>query len=503
MPSLAEMGARLLRWRENPRAFAYEELKFETGDEWQDKVLEVFPSQDPGKLRISLQACTGPGKTALLAVCNLNFISCYGSRGEHPQGLCTSITAENLSGNLWKELAKWQARSDYLGHAFRWTATRFSSIDFPATWFLEARHWSKKADKETMGRALSGLHARDVMITIDESGDVPVPILHSGEQIFSSSYRWAKLLQGGNPTSLEGALYHAAVLARRLWHVIVVTGDPDDVNCAERVNKENNREQIKLYGRENPWVKATILGQFPASSIMALLGVEDVQAAMQRHLKPEAYTWAQKRLGVDVARGGDDRTVIFPRQGLAAFKPKILRLKRDQSVSTIIADHVMGAKAKWGSELEFFDATGGWAAGAVDVMRANGLSPVDVQFAAPAMAPRYFNRRAEIWFKMALWVPSAALPPLPELVPELVTPTYTFHKGQFQLEEKDQIKKRLGVSPDLADALALTFGMEDMPAGIRAGQQRQPGRARRDADPWEETPQAGTGQAARDGDPFD
>ena len=104
--ALERIGARIRGWRENPAAFAYDELKFETGDPWQQRVFDVFPSQDPDKLRISLQACTGPGKTAILAVLNLNFISCYGSKGEHPQGLCTSITEDNLSGNLWPALSK-------------------------------------------------------------------------------------------------------------------------------------------------------------------------------------------------------------------------------------------------------------------------------------------------------------------------------------------------------------------------------------------------------------
>ena len=486
---LQRLGARIRGWRENPAQFAYEELKFEAGDPWQQRVFEVFPSQDPDKLRISLQACTGPGKTAIEAVLNLNFISCYGSKGEHPQGLCTSITADNLTGNLWPALSKWQQRSEYLRLAFCWTATRFSSVDHPETWFLEARNWSKRADTETLGRTLSGLHAKDVMVTLDESGDIPVPVLRSGEQIFSSAYRWAKLLQGGNPTSLEGALYHAAVHARHLWHVIIVTGDPDDPHRSRRVNIDNAREQIRQFGRENPWVQATILGQFPPSSINALLGVEEVERAMQRHLREDQYNWAQKRLGCDVARYGDDRTVIFPRQGLAAFTPQIMRHARNSAVSVDIANRVMAARARWGSELEFFDATGGWAAGAVDVMRANGCGPINVQFAAPALDPRYANRRAEIWYAMAQWVQDGgALPPLPEMVAELTTPTYVFHKGKFLLEDKDQVKKRIGRSPDLADALALTFGLVEMPsaAAVPGMPIRQAGKAESEWDPFAE-----------------
>ena len=469
MIDLTYSGSLIRRWRENPRAFAYEELKFNAGDPWQDEVLQVFPSQDPDKLRMSLQACTGPGKTAVLAVCNWNFLSCYGSTQDHPQGLCTSITEDNLNSNLWKEMLKWQSRSEYLQTAFKWSATRIASVDFPGTWFLEARTWSRRADTESIGRTLSGLHAPFVMVTIDEAGDVPVRILLSGEQIFSAKARWAKLLIAGNPTSLEGSLHHAATTQRHLYYVVIVTGDPDDPRRSKRVNIENAREQIRMYGRENAWVKATILGQFPPSSINALLGIEDVEAAMSRQAKPEAYEWAQKRLGVDVARFGDDRTVIFPRQGLVAFQPKVMRHLRDSSVSTDIADRVMAAKATWGSELEFFDATGGWAAGAVDVLRTNRLSPINVQFHARAMDPRYKNKRAELWWTMAEWVKGqGVLPRIGELTFELIAPTYTFANGQFVLEEKDQIKKRLGRSPDLADALALTFGLPDMPAGMRA-----------------------------------
>jgi len=58
-----------------------------------------------------------------------------------------------------------------------------------------------------------------------------------------------------------------------------------------------------------------VLGEFPPTSINALLGVEE---AMPRHLRIDQYDWAQKRLGVDVVRFGDDRTVIFPRQALSS-----------------------------------------------------------------------------------------------------------------------------------------------------------------------------------------
>src|SRR5438128_2486592 len=141
-------------WRDNPVVFAYEELKFQP-DPAQETFLRDLPSQDPKEKRIGLQACTGAGKTSALAMANLHFVATRGRKGFHPRGFCTSITEDNLRGNLWPELSVWQSRSEYLKRAFRWTATRFSSVDHPETWFLEARNWPKRADPKQQGRVLS------------------------------------------------------------------------------------------------------------------------------------------------------------------------------------------------------------------------------------------------------------------------------------------------------------------------------------------------------------
>jgi phage terminase large subunit len=489
--------ATLRRWREDPVTFVRDNFQTEP-DAWQVDLLRAFANRDIQ--RISLQACAGPGKSAALAWCGWNFLSCYADEQDHPNGAAVSITQLNLRDNLWKEFAKWQSRSPYLSAAFTWTAERIFQNGHPGTWFLSARSWPKTASPEEQGKTLSGLHGRFVLALADESGAIPLTVARAAEQALSTRPWFGKILQAGNPISLDGMLYSAAVPLRDQWHVIVITGDPDDPKRSPRIDIEWARQQIKTYGRDNPWVKSYLLGQFPPASINALLGPEDVEAAMSRHLLSDAYDWAQKRLGIDVARYGDDRTVIFPRQGLAAFRPIVMRHARHTAVSVDIANRVMDAKLRWSSELEFFDATGGWAAGAVDVMRANGHGPIDVQFASTNTTdPTYYNRRAEIWFGMAKWIQSgAALPPIPELVAELITPTYTFHAGKFLLEDKDMVKKRLGRSPDLADALALTFGLPDMPAASQLARQRA-AHALTDADPF--LP-ADTGRALADADPF-
>jgi phage terminase large subunit len=103
---------------------------------------------------------------------------------------------------------------------------------------------------------------------------------------------------------------------RHLWTVIHMTGDPDDPKRSPRVSIEWAKEEIQKWGRDNPFVLINVLGQFPPASLNALLGVEEITEAMQRRHRPDAYSWSQKRLGIDCSRFSDDLTVLFPRQGL-------------------------------------------------------------------------------------------------------------------------------------------------------------------------------------------
>lgn len=461
------------RWRTNSKAFCNEALGMQL-DPWQEDVCTAY--DDPAKQRISMQACAGPGKSAMLAVLAWHFISCMGDAGHHPQGVAVSVTWENLRDGLWKELSVWQQRNEWLSRTFVLEKERLFARDYPLTWFLSARSFPKTASPEVQGKTLSGLHGKYILGLVDESGAIPTTIMRALEQALANTY-FGKAMQAGNPISLEGMLYAAATQLRHLWTIIRITGDPDDpkawVHSPRIVEEAKNsaqspadwaREQIRTYGRDNPWVKSYILGQFPDASINSLLGIEDVEAAMSRHLHPDTYDWQQKRLGVDVARFGDDRSVIFPRQGLAAFKPVVLR-----NLSTAdIAARVALAVRNWKSELQLVDDTGHWGHGVIDQLNVAGIPNVGVVFHGKALNVTYANRRAEMWLEMADWVKKGgALPNEPSLVAELTTPTYTFQQGKLLLEDKDQIKKRLGRSPDIADALALTFAIPDLPANIQ------------------------------------
>ena len=441
---LDEFVEALVRWRWHPAAMV-EELFGVTPDTWQRDTLEVFPYRP----RIALQACKGPGKTALLAWLSWNFLLTR----DNPKMAATSIDFDNLSANLWPEMALWQSKSELLKEKFTWTKTRIVFNERPETWFMDARAWPKSADKQRQADTLAGYHAPYVMFVIDESGSIPLPVLVSAEAALSNCIE-GHIVQGGNPTMLDGMLYAASV-DRARWHVVEITGDPDDPKRSPRISIEWARDQIKKYGAENPWIRVNVFGRFPQSSINALIGVDEVSAAMKRYYRDHEIGQASRVLGVDVAREGDDKSVIFPRQGIQAFTPSLYR----NIDSTQGAGQVSRKWADWNADAAFIDNTGGFGAGWIDQLVLLGRTPIGVHFSGEAhQKSRYYNKRAEMYFDAVEWIKlGGALPDSPDLIRDLVQTTYT-HKGdRLILEPKEIVKQKLGRSPDEADAFVLTF----------------------------------------------
>lgn len=458
-------------------------------DIWQADGLRAFA--DPTRPRIAMQACAGPGKSTELSWFGWNFLLCYADKGQHPNGVAVSMTGDNLKTGLWKELALWREKSPLLKAAFEMTSSRIYLREFPQTWFIDAKSWPKTANPDEAGRTLSGLHSPFILYLCDESGDIPPQVGRAMEQGLSNC-RWGKIATAGNPTSHEGLLYDIATKQAHLWYIIRITGDPDDSSRSARIPMAWAREQIALHGRDNAWVMAYILGKFPPTSLNALLGPDDVAAAMKRHLRPDEYAFSQKRIGIDVARFGDDETVFFPRQGLAAYKPK-----RFRGLNGIqIAGQLASSKNRWGSELELIDDTGGYGASTIDQARLISIPIFPVNFAGSADDPRYLNKRAEMHFRAAEWVKhGGALPNDPEVARQAVAPRYWFNKGKLQVEEKEQIKARIGRSPDDWDAFVVTFALPDMPT-----QQGDRGRIAQLEAAMEEV---GGGRMLSDWDPLD
>ena len=454
---------RIRLWRQKPQAMV-RDLFGVTPDAWQDDVLAMFPTSP----RIAMKACKGPGKTSVLSWLAWNFLLTR----PRPKIAATSISADNLSDGLWTEMAKWQARSPLLKAQFTWTKTRIFANTAPEEWWMSARTWPKSADTNAQADTLAGLHADYLLFLLDEAGGQPDAVMAAAEAGLANAVgggggKEAHIVIAGNPTHLEGPLYRACTSERSLWNVVEITSDPDDPKRTPRVSAEWARQQIQKYGRDNPWVLVNVFGKFPPSSLNALIGPDEVREAMGRHHKETQYEGASRVLGVDVAREGDDKSVIFPRQGIVAFEPLVLRN----------ADSLQGAGtvsrkwADWQANGCFVDNTGGFGAGWIDQLRVLGRDPIGIHFAGKPSSPQFVNKRAEMLWDACQWVKDGgALPNIPELLEEMTAHTYFFKGDAIQIEDKDHIKAKIGRSPDYFDALGLTFAHPVMvtPRGIEA-----------------------------------
>lgn len=440
-------GAKIRLWREHPDVMV-RELFNVTPDPWQEEALVNFPKQQ----RMALLACKGPGKTALESWLSWNFLLTR----PFPKLAATSISGQNLQDNLWAEMAKWRnaPNAGIIRETFEWTKQRIYNKQAEETWFMSARTWPRDADPGKQADTLAGLHADYIFFILDESGGIPDAVMATAEAALSSCIE-GHILQGGNPTTLAGPLYRAATSARRLWYVISITGDPDDPKRSPRISVEWAREQIETYGRDNPWVLVNVFGKFPPSSLNVLIGPDEVEAAMKRYYREWDYREMPRVMGVDVARQGDDASVIFCRQGLQSF-PMI----KKRGINGIQGAGLVARKwDDWGADACFIDMTGGFGSSWFDQLLTLGKAPIGVQFSGAAhQAERYYNKRTEMYFDAVEWIRrGCALPPSPEITAALTQTTYTFKGNRLLLEDKDLVKVKIGYSPDEADAFILTF----------------------------------------------
>ena len=229
-------------------------------------------------------------------------------------------------------------------------------------------------------------------------------------------------------------------------------------------------EQRVLQGTypENTW-KREFLCDFTASAEDQLISLTDAMQAATRVYVERDVQHAPRILGVDPARFGDDRSVVVKRQGLQMFDPVVAGNLDNMQLAAAVAATI----EEWHPHAVFIDAGAG--AGVIDRLRQLGHAIIEVPFGGKAAKQQlYKNRRAEMWFGMKEWVESGgAIPDNQALIQEMATPVYWYDKstGQRVLEEKVDIKTRLTRSPDIADALALTFAHpvhvpEPMPSNI-------------------------------------
>ena len=385
--------------------------------------------------RLAVASGHGIGKTALVAWLILWFVSTRVKCA----GVVTANTRDQLTSKTWRELALWHRRAIHR-HWFRWTATKFCQADNPDAWFVSAIPWSSERSE-----AFAGLHARDVLVIYDEASAIDEAIWEVSEGAMTTP--GAMWFVFGNPTRNTGRFRECFGRYRHRW-----TTRQIDSRRSRFANQAQVSQWIEDYGEDSDFVRVRVRGLFPRAGTDQFISQATVEVAAARR---EAG-FGPRILGVDVARFGDDETVLVLRNGA-----KVEWLRRSRGLDLMqTAARVADAIGEEKPHAVMIDGVG-VGGGVVDRLRQLGFRVHDINGGGQALDERrYVNLRAEMWSKMRDWLNDRGSIPDDDqsLAADLTGPQYGFDiRNRLQLEKKQDMKARGLSSPDAGDALALTF----------------------------------------------
>ena len=420
--------------------------------------------------RTAVRSCNGIGKTFIAASAILWFL--YG----HPRSivLSTAPTWRQVEKMIWKEI-----RAAYRGARYVLGGTLM-----PKSPELHIVHdeWYAAGLSTNEPDRFQGFHEEHIFVVVDEAAGVGEGIFEAIEGVLTS--KGARLLLLGNPTSIGGAFYdafkdpgfskiHVSAFDTPNFTAFGVT--EDDIESGEWEAKIGGAElpfpklitpswaagRIHSWGKGSIPYEARVKGNFPTQGDDTLIPLNWIELAMTRW--SDLPSGGQPvEIGVDVARYGSDKTVIATRHGAKLLPLQVYAQKGLTETAGLVkltADSE-GTRAVKVDEI-------GIGGGVVDILEENRMDYTGVNVAAQASDPeKYANLRAELWWNLRERLdpdPSRnpdpiGLPPDDDLMGELAVVRYKINsRGQMQIESKEDMKKRLGKSPDRADAVVLAF----------------------------------------------
>lgn len=386
------------------------------------------------------------------------------------RGTITANTADQLKSKTWAEVGKWHALS-LTSHRFHYSSGRGSMSlvhkEYPKEWFCNAQ-----TCREENSEAFAGQHAANStsFYIFDEASAIPGKIFQ---------VRGGGLTDGepmtfdfGNPTRNSGDFYENCEGSQshryRFFQI-----DSREVQIS---NKTYIDRLIQDYGEDSDYVRVRVKGQFPSAGSIQFIPTGDVNDAQMRELHRDKY--APLVLGVDVAGQGGDDSVIYPRMGMDARSFTPWRYKGLDTVQLVgkVIEAIAFFRGLGIKVAAIFIDAGGLGQGVYDQLNHLGYRPTDVQFGGRATDGRAYRRKGdEIWGTMRDALHTRLCLPAPgdavslDLKSQLTAREYGLTDGgQIHLEQKRVMRERGVGSPDIADALALTFAQEVAPADLEA-----------------------------------
>lgn len=422
---------------------------------------------------VGVESGTGTGKSYFAAVLILWFLACW----EGSRVFTFAPKEDQLRLYVWKELRQlWPAFARHFPSADLTDLCIRMRGAMDDSWGAHGYAVGVRAGEDVATKA-AGMHAEHMLLVYEETPGIDAAILAAGEQTSTAPHNLRLAI--GNPDNALDALHAyctspgvVAVRMSALDHPNVVRDDPSVIPGAVSAGSIERRRQ--KHGEDDPiFFKSRVRGLCPMEAVSALIRWEWLEAAAQRFESTDSAR-GEHALGVDVANSehGDRRAIAYFRAN------RLLRCEAEpcadaNALGRAVVDIARNPYAPVAARRIGVDPIG-VGAGTVNEMRRIGVAPVALNSAAPpvaraARAPdgsrydwvpdanAFLNLRAQMYWQLRedLRLGQMDLPRDPDLWRELVAVRFETHNGKVRIEPKDDIRARLGASPDRADAVVL------------------------------------------------
>ncbi|MEO1503128.1 MAG: terminase [Pseudomonadota bacterium] len=425
-------------------------------DQWQRDYLEDlgrqirernFNGHDPVEpVQEAVASGHGIGKSALVAWLILFFMS------TRPmcKGTVTATTNDQLRTKTWGELAKWK-KLCITEHWFE-VGSAAGHLNIHRKGFKEQWRIDGQSCKEENSEAFAGQHAADSssIYIFDEASGVPDKIWEVAEGGLTDGEPFRLVF--GNPTKNSGAFRNCFGSQKHRWNTRQI-----DSRNVKRTNKKQIQKWIDDYGEDSDFVRVRVRGLFPNASSMQFFPTEDVTAAMSREVEVDPTDPVV--LSVDVARFGSDKTVIRGRRG---FDCRSIPKRTLDGADTMVVTAAVAEMARtYRPDIIFVDV-GGVGGGVYDRLRQLNWPVHPVDFGSKGVmvdGQKPKNKKAEIYLRGRAALRFVALDEDPAFNDEMSAIEYGYAADQtsIQIESKEDLRRRIGYSPDDTDAYCMLW----------------------------------------------
>ena len=441
-----DLAERFEPYRDRPVAFVKECLGADP-EPYQVELLEAAASEP----RIAWRAAHGVGKTATLAWLLLWWLL---TRPFSRVLVLAPAFERQIGRYLLPEVKKW-ARNAQEPLPILVRANTVEVEGYGREWFA----LGIQASDSTM---VEGGHAESLCVLADEAKGLDAEVvaaLHGTQTDAQGDRLYVLASVPGGPS---GPFFDVFRKGGKLWRTLHTSAAGSSLVSPTWV--EERREE---WGEGSPLFQARVLGDFPEEAEGTLFRLSDLEAAVGRVLELPRDQPSSVSLGLDVARFGGDRSALAVWEGY-----ELVEILTRRGLDTMETAAWAASEVNRRHPYQVLVDEIGVGSGVLDrLLQMGHTNALGVNVSRRASAPDLFiNERAERYWRLreALERGEVCLPEDEGLIAELSSVRFQYDtKGRIQIEKKDAQKKRVGHSPDLADATVLGFpGVALVPEGF-------------------------------------